>query len=400
MTAATDPFAPATLGGLELRNRFIKAATFEGMTPNGQPGERLREFHQGIAQGGVGLTMISYCTTDPDGRIMDSMMYLHDGIAEELASLIAELKASGTKVCGQMTHCGHFSQNRKLQGSEPPKGPSRMFVPIGLTAGRAFAPSMTHEDINAMVEGYREGAAFMKRVGFDAIEVHFGHGYGLSQFISPKTNRRTDEYGGSHKNRMRLPLRVLAEVRKAAGKDIPILGKISMHDGVRGGIDWEEGIRVAQSLDAAGIDAIVPSAGTSSFNTMMMFRGNSVAKGMITQQKGVIGKLALRTLAPLMWKTYPYEPTYLLDRALAVKRAVNCPVIYIGGVSTRADIDRVFEAGFDFVQMGRALLKDPEMVRNAAADPAYDSGCNHCNHCVSLINDPAGIRCVLNDKVA
>ena len=392
-----NPFEPAALGRLELKNRFMKAATFEGMTPKGVPGQRLRNFHRDIAKGGIGLTTLSYCTTEADGRIMDSMMWLHGGIEDELRRLIAELQSAGAKVSGQVTHCGHFSQNKNLHQDQPPKGPSKMFVPIGLSVGRPIAPAMSLADIDNLIDTYRKAAKFMKRVGFDAIEIHFGHGYGLSQFISPKTNKRTDKYGGSHDKRMHLPLEVLAAMRDVLGENFPILGKISMTDGVKGGVDYELGLKVAQSLDVAGIDGLIPSAGSSSHNTMYMFRGDSIAKGMIAMQENPVTKLALRIMGPIMWKKYPYEPTYLLAAAKKIKSAVKCPVIYIGGVSTRADIDRVFEAGFDFVQIGRSLLKDPDFAKNAAADIAYDSGCTHCNFCVPLISHPDGIRCVLND---
>ncbi len=398
MSSALDPFAPAKLGRLELKNRIMKAATFEGMTPNGVPGERLRNFHMGIAEGGVGLTTISYCTTEADGRIMDSMMWLHEGIEDELGSLIEEIKTTGVKVSGQVTHCGHFSQNKNLQRDQPPKGPSKMFVGIGLTVGRPVAQAMDKGDIKHLIDTYGEAAAFMKRVGFDAMEIHFGHGYGLSQFISPKTNKRTDEYGGSHEKRMRLPLECLAAARKAVGPDFPILGKISMTDAVKGGITYDQGIEVAKSLDAAGIDGLIPSAGTSSYNSMYLFRGQSIAKGMAAMATGSGAKLLYKLMGPLMWKTYPYEPTFFLDASKRIKASVSCPVIYVGGVSTRADIDRVFEAGFDFVQVGRPLLKDPKFVKNAQKYSDYDSGCTHCNFCVPLIQHPDGIRCVLNDK--
>ena len=394
-----NPFNSATLGSLKLKNRIMKAATFEGMTPDGKPGQRLLDFHKSIVDGGIGLTTLSYCTTEPDGRIMESMMWLHDGIADDLRSLIKTLQSKGAKVSGQVTHCGHFSQNKALQKSEPPKGPSKMFVPIGLSVGRPIAPAMTLQDIQALITSYRAAARYMVDVGFDALEIHFGHGYGLSQFISPKTNKRTDDYGGSHDARMRLPLEVLAAMRDEAGPEVPIIGKISMTDGVKGGVDYALGLEVAKSLDKAGIDAIIPSAGTSSYNTMYMFRGDSIAKGMIAMQSSALVKTALKIMGPLMWKTYPYEPNYLLERAKEIKAAVNCPVIYIGGCSTRRDLDAVFEAGFDFVQLGRALLKDPDFVNHAKADPDYDSGCTHCNFCVPLIQDADGIRCVLNDKV-
>ena len=396
--AQKKAFEPAQLGKLPLKNRIIKAATFEGMTPEGVPGERLLKFHKAIVDGGVGMTTLSYCTTEADGRIMDNMMWLDPKIEDELKTLIAELKKTGAKVSGQVTHCGHFSQLKNLEKATPPKGPSKMFVGIGLTVGRPVAPAMTDADIQHLIQTYYNAACFMKRVGFDALEIHFGHGYGLSQFISPKTNKRTDQYGGSHEKRMRVPLDCFAAARKAVGPDFPILGKISMTDAVKGGITYEQGIEVAKSLDAAGIDGIVPSAGTSIYNSMYLFRGKSPAKGMISMQINPFVKTLLKVMGPLMWKEYPYEPTYFLAASCQIKAAVKCPVIYVGGVSNRADIDRVMEEGFDFVQVGRPLVKDADFVKNAQADPNYDSGCTHCNYCVPLIQSPNGIRCVLNDS--
>lgn len=390
-------FQPSNINKLALQNRIIKAATFEGMTPDGVPGKPLLNFHKQIAEGGVGMTTLSYCTTEADGRIMESMMYLREGIEAQLTEMIAELKNTGVKVSGQVTHCGGFSKNKNLERLEKPLGPSRQFSPIGATAGYYFVGEMSIDDIDYLVETYRNAARIMKRVGFDAAEIHFGHGYGLSQFISPKTNKRTDEYGGSHENRLRLPLRVMAAMREVFGVDFPIIGKISMSDGTKGGVDWDEGLRVAQTLDRNGIDAIVPSAGTSSFNTMLMFRGDSIAKGMIATQTSILAKIGLWCLGPVMYKKYPYRELYLIERAKAVKAVVTCPVIYVGGCSTRESLDRVFEAGFDFVQLGRPLIKDPDFVNNARDNTDYDSGCTHCNFCVPLIEHPDGIRCVLND---
>lgn len=392
-----DPFAPAQLGKLKLKNRVLKAATFEGKTPDGVPGESLMKFHEDIAKGGIAMTTLSYCTTEADGRIMDSQLYLHDGIMSELQELTRRVKKAGAKISGQLAHCGHFSKNRKLQRLKNPKGPSRQFNPIGMIAGRPFAGEMDDADIAYLVQTYRDATQIMSKAGFDAIEIHFGHGYALSQFISPKTNKRTDRYGGSLVNRMRLPLQVLDAVKETAG-DLPVIGKISMHDGVEGGVDWDEGVETAKMLDAAGIDGIVTSGGTSSYNPMLMFRGESINAGMVEMEKNPLVKLGWKMVGPFLHKSYPYEELYFTEEARRINQSVQCPVIYIGGCSTRESLDRVMSEGFEFVQLGRALLKDPNFVNNAMADEKYVSGCTHCNRCVPLIEDLDGIRCILNDK--
>ncbi len=393
-------FTPGRLAGLELKNRVIKAATYEGLTPGGVPSDRLTAFHTEIAEGGVAMTTIAYCTTEPDGRISEDMMHLHPGIEPQLRALTGAIHDAGARVSGQVTHCGSFSKNRELHRLKRPLGPSRQINLLGIPAGLPFAGAMTTADIDHLVETYRDAAALMKRVGFDAAEIHFGHGYGLSQFISPKTNRRTDEYGGSLENRMRLSRRVLGAVREAVGSDFPILGKISMADGVAGGVDWDEGVEVARILDREGIDALVTSGGTSSVNPMLMFRGPSIAHGMIEVETNPIARLGLRLLGPRMFHEYPYEELYFLERASRVRDAVDCAIVYVGGCSTAASLDRAVSAGFEFVQLGRPLIKDPAFVNHAARDAGYDSGCTHCNRCVALIDHPSGVRCPLNDEEA
>jgi len=214
-------FSPAKLNGLELRNRVIRAATFEGMCPRGYPSDRLIDLHRQVAEGGVAMTTVAYCAVEADGRVKEEMMYMHEGIRPQIEQLTRAVHEAGAKISGQMVHCGNFSQNRSLRGKRP-LGPSWTINSSGIAFGLPFAGAMTHADIERVVQCFHNAAVFMKSAGFDALEIHFGHGYGLSQFISPKTNRRTDEYGGSLINRMRYPLRALEAVRKAVGESVKL----------------------------------------------------------------------------------------------------------------------------------------------------------------------------------
>jgi 2,4-dienoyl-CoA reductase-like NADH-dependent reductase (Old Yellow Enzyme family) len=392
-------FSPATLGKMPLKNRILKAATYEGKTPDGIPGDLLLDFHKQIVAGGTALTTIGYCTTEADGRINDQMMWMHDGIRDRLTHMNSELKtiAPDVKISGQMTHCGSFSKVRKLQRLKRPLGPSRWFNMMGASVGMPISGKMSIKDIDYLVQTYYDAAKLMQETGFDAAEIHFSHGYGISQFISPKTNRRKDEYGGSLANRMRLPLRVLEAVRRAVGDDFPILGKIGLTDGVKGGLQIDEAIEVAAMLDAAGIDGLICSGGTSTFNPMLYFRGETLEKGLLEVETNPIMKLGLKLVGPSMFKHYPYEELYFLDDAKRVRdRVKNAQMIYIGGCTDLDSIDRVMAEGFDFVQLGRPLIKDPAFVKNAMADRNYQNGCIHCNRCASLIEAPGGIYCPLN----
>jgi 2,4-dienoyl-CoA reductase-like NADH-dependent reductase (Old Yellow Enzyme family) len=238
----------------------------------------------------------------------------------------------------------------------------------------------------------------MKSVGFDAIEIHFGHGYGISQFISPRTNRRTDEYGGSLGNRMRFGLEVLDAVRDAVGEAFPLLGKISMMDGVRGGTTEDDAVEIAAMLEAGGIDVIVCSGGTSSMNPMLLFRGDSLAPGMIEHEKNALLRLGLRLVGPRLFRHYPYQETYVLESARRIRVRVRCGVCYVGGACTSESLSHLMKEGFDFVELGRGLIFDPDMPRHAAADAGYRNGCTHCNRCATLIKAPGGVHCVLRPE--
>ena len=268
-------FSPAKLNSLTLKNRLIKAGTFEGMSPNGVPDIGLKKFHERIAQGGIAMTTVGYCAVENDGRLNENMLYMHEGVRSALKNMIDHLHTLGTKVSGQMGYGGGFSKNTQMDRKRP-LGPSFGINMLGITKGMFFCDAMSKGDIKALVKSYQKAAVFMKSVGFDCLEIHFGHGYGLCQFISPKTNKRTDEYGGSIENRMRLPLEILEGVRRAVGDSFPIIGKISLTEGVDGGLDYDDAIDIASLLDKGGIDGIITSGGTSTMNPNIMFRGGNI----------------------------------------------------------------------------------------------------------------------------
>ena len=387
-----DCFSPASINGLQLKNRFIKAGTFENMTPSGIPGAALNNFHGTLADGGIAMTTLGYCAVEADGRLNEGMMYMHEGIRPQLTALVSDLHSRGTKVSGQMAHCGGFSKNSELRRRRP-LGPSFGLNGLGLSRGMLFCDAMSLSDIDELIQHYYQAAVFMKSVGFDALEIHFGHGYGLCQFMSPKTNKRKDNYGGSFENRMRLPLQVLAAVRDAVGNDFPLLAKISMTEGVRGGLHYDDAIEISKLLDSAGIDGIITSGGTSTMNPMIMFRGGNILPGMLRTEKSRVMRLALRMMGKSMFKDYPYHELYFLKQAKRIRDAVSCKMIYVGGASSNASFATLMEQGFDFIQLGRTLLSDPDLPNRAQANANFISRCTHCNDCVSTIESPQGIHC-------
>lgn len=387
-------FSEGAINGLTLKNRFIKAGTFENMTPGGLPSESLKQLHTDLADGGIAMTTIGYCAAEKDGRVKRGMIYPRDDARESLKALIDHLHGHGTKVSVQLGHGGGFTEVRQAGGGRA-RGASFGLNALGAMHGSFFCDPMTLDDIDRYVDVFRTAAGFLKSVGYDAIEIHFGHGYGLCQFISPFTNRRKDEYGGSLENRMRLPLRVLAAAREATGPGFPLLGKISMTEGMIGGLglNLDEAIEVARMLDDGGIDAIVTSGGSSTWNPSYMMKGDNLLPGMLEFEKSAMTRTFMRLAKPLMFRTYPYEPTYFLDDASRVKDAVKCKMVYVGGASSNADFARLMDSGFDFIQLGRALIADPQLPLRAQQNEKYQSRCNHCNRCIGSIANDKGIYC-------
>jgi len=388
-------FSEAKLNGLTLRNRLIKAATFENKSPGGIPSTELIRFHERLGQGGIGMTTVGYCAAESDGRINEKMLYMDERIRLPLQQLIKTVQATGAKVSGQLSHCGHFTKSSEFSGRIP-RGPSWGINQLGLAYGLPLVGPLSISQIQERVQVFARAAVFMKSVGFDAIEIHCGHGYGISQFISPRTNKRTDQYGGSLQNRMRFGLEVVEAVRKAVGDDFPLLAKISMTDGVRGGVSYDDAVEIAAMLDNGGVDAVICSAGTSSMNPMIMFRGDSILEGLLENEPKWLMRTGMRMMGSTFFRDYPYYDNYLLEHAKRIRERVKGGVCYIGGASTNDNIRTLMTEGFDFIQLGRGLLFDPDFANRAKADINYRNGCTHCNQCATLIEREGGIYCPLN----
>ena len=392
--------APAQLAGLHLRNRVIKTATFEGMCPNGMPSDGLIRHHAEMAAAGAGLTTVAYCGVSPDGLTFADQMWMHDGVHPQLQRLTAAVHAEGGAVSAQLAHCGNFSCN-KPRNIPRPRGPSRCINQYGLLCGLPLGGAMSATDMRKTIGEYAAAAAFVKDVGFDAIEIHMGHGYLLSQFISPALNKRRDQYGGSLENRMRLPLEVLAAVRNAVGPDFPLLAKLNLSDGFATGLQIDEACRAAQLLEGGGLNAIVMSGGVVSRNSMYLFRGASPLAQMIPLEKNPLQRKAMQWFAAASFQELPYEELYFLQLARQMRRAVQLPLVYLGGVSSAAGMRQVMEEGFDFIAMGRALLHDRQLLQRVREQgEAWVSPCTHCNQCVASMALPGGTRCMLDEPAA
>ena len=384
-------FEPAALGPLRLRNRILRSGCFEGMCPGGAPSEALREHHRAVAAGGAAMTTVAYCSVSADGRSYGTEMWMRPEIVPDLRRLTDAVHAEGCAASLQIGHCGRFSDPRVIGGRAV--APSAVFCLFRLSWPRAMGPA----DLERVAGDFQRTTRLAREAGFDAVEVHAGHGYLLSQFLSPHTNRRRDALGGDLEARCCWPAQVVARVREAAGPGMAVLVKANVDDGFRGGLTPAEAVVAATRFEAAGADAIVTSGGFTSRTPFYMLRGEVPVRRMVRNEPDPLRRLGLACFGRVVVREYPFDRTFFLRDGAPVARALKVPAALVGGVCDRDDIDRAREAGFGFVVMGRALIRDPGLPARMARGQSDGSDCDHCNRCVAAM-DLGGVRCVTRDE--
>ena len=384
-----DPFAPAALGPITLRNRIIKSATFEGVMPDALVTEELIEYHRKVAAGGVGMSTVAYLGVSPDGRTHAECLYMRDEAIPGLRRLTDAIHAEGALASAQIGHAGLVA-NMKSNGL-PSLAPSRRFSPLSFS----FTPAATRADLDRVIADYARTARGAEAAGFDAVEVHLGHGYLLSSFLSPGLKGRTDEYGGSLENRARFPRAVLRAVREAVGGRLAILAKLNMVDAMPGGLEEEESLSVARMIESDGsLDALALTGGSSYGNPMFLFRGEAPRKEFAAHLPFLL-RMGFRLIGRRFMPATPFEEAYFEPLARRFRDALDLPIILLGGINRRETIEKAIADGFAFVQMGRALLREPDLLLRMQDGSQKEGICIHCNRCMPTIY--TGTRCVLID---
>jgi len=379
-----------TIDGIKLKNRIIRAGCFEGMCQNGQVTDQLIEHHRRIAEGGVAMTTVAYCSVSHDGLTFEHELWMRKEIVPDLKRLTDAVHKERALASIQLGHSGFFTSKNVI--GKRPMGASPKLCVFTLS----YCREMTEDDISEKIRAFVNAALLAKKAGFDAIEIHAGHGYLLSQFLSPWTNKRKDKYGGSLENRLRFPVEVIQQLRKAVGEGFPILIKMNQRDGMPGGIEIEDAIQIARAFERAGASALIPSAGFTSKVPFLMLRGNLPVKEMSRNQSDFLKRIGLKLFGRFMVPEHPYESLFLEEGAKKIKAAVNIPVIYIGGADSLDGMNDIMDAGFDFIQIGRATIQDPDFVNKLASGETAISDCDHCNRCVAAM-DAGGVYCVSNE---
>ena len=371
-------FTPVTIGPLTLRNRTIRSAAFESMCPGNKPSEQLLDYHRSVAAGGVGMTTVAYAAVTRSGLSFDRQLWMRPEIVPGLRKLTDAVHAEGAAASIQLGHCGNMS-HKSICGC----------LPVGASTGfnlysPTFVRGLRADELPEMARAYGQAVNLARESGFDAVEVHAGHGYLISQFLSPSTNHRKDEYGGSLENRMRFMDRVMEEVMKAAGNDMAVLVKMNMRDGFQGGMEIDEALQVAHRLQQSGAHALVLSGGFVSKAPMYVMRGEMPIRTMTYYMNCWWLKYGVRMVGKYMIPTVPFKEAYFLDDALRFRAELpDMPLVYVGGLVAREKIDEVLNHGFEAVQMGRALLNEPGFVNRMRAEEKARCNCHHSNYCIA-----------------
>ena len=372
-------FTPVRIGPVTLRNRVIRSAAFENMAYGNSPSQDLMDYHVAVARGGVGMTTLAYASVNRSGLSFDGQLWIREEIVPALREITDAIHAQGAKASIQLGHCGNMT-HRSTCGCMPmgASGGFNLYSPT-------FVRGMREDEIEALVEDFGHAVDLAREAGFDCVEIHAGHGYLISQFLSPYTNRRHDRFGGSLDNRMRLMRMVIRRVMEAAGDDMGVLVKMNMHDGFRGGMQRAECLEVARELERLGVHALVLSAGFGSTAPMEVMRGAMPLKTFahyMDPWRFWWLKAMLRVCGRLVIPTVPYKDAYFLEDAREFRAAVSLPLVYVGGMVSRASIEQVLGEGFAAVQMARALIRDTDFVNKLRSGVVTCSECRHSNYCI------------------
>lgn len=373
---ASNLFTPAQIGPVTLRNRTIRSAAFEGMCPGNAPSKELKDYHLSVARGGVGMTTLAYASVTRNGLSFPRQLWMRPQIIPALRNITDAIHDTGAKASIQLGHCGNMSH--KSTAGETPISASGRFNIYSPTPVRR----MTESEIVAMSRSFGDAVRMARDASMDCVEIHAGHGYLISQFLSPYTNHRRDKWGGPLDNRMRFMRLCMEEVMKAAGSDLGVIVKTNMRDGFRGGNDLEQGLIIARELQQLGAHALVLSGGFVSKAPMYVMRGAMPINTLTHYMDCWWLKYGVKMFGRMMIPTVPYKECYFLDDARIFRRELDMPLIYVGGCSTRASIDKVLSEGFEFVQMARALLTMPDFVERMRLGETTRSGCDHVNYCI------------------
>jgi 2,4-dienoyl-CoA reductase-like NADH-dependent reductase (Old Yellow Enzyme family) len=360
-------FESSTINGMTLANRFVRSATWEGMaTEDGRVTPKLTETMVALATGGAGLIISGHAYVSKAGQASPWQLGLYDdSLIDGLQAMTEAVHAAGGKIVAQMAHAGHFALEKAI-GTAP--------VVASNFDGLAQTPrtELSMDDIQDLKTAYVGAAQRAQAAGFDGIQLHSAHGYLFSQFLSPWFNRRTDAYGGTLDNRARIHVETIRAIRQAVGSDFPLLVKMNSEDFSEGGLTAADSIAAARQMVAAGLDAIELSGGLLTGGKLSPSRPN------INNQD---------------------KEAYFKDAAHAFKKALDVPLILVGGIRSLDVAERLLDTKTaDYVSLCRPLIREPDLIRRWQSGDRTRARCLSDNLCFRPGMTGKGIYCVTEER--
>ena len=355
----TSLFDPLKINQLEIQNRFIRSATMDSMAENGTVSDAELRMYENLGKGEIGLIMSHGLYPVQEGKASPGQLSVaKDEDILSLSRLVEKVHEGGGKIAAQILHGGWLC-SPGVTGLEP-VGPSEVINPRSSNQIRA----LTTDEVYQLVNSYVEATRRIMEAGFDGVQLHAAHSWILSAFLSPVTNKRTDEWGGTVEKRTGLVKKICEGIRAVAGPDFPLMVKLGIKDYHPEGKSVQEGILQAQILEAAGVDSI------------------EVSEGL---EEDFFHHIRPDVTAP-----------YYLDECQVVKRRLDIPVMLVGGLRKVEDMKKVIELGIaDAVSMCRPFIMDPGLVKKLKNSLADESKCTSCNQCMLKMGQ-GKLECVLD----
>jgi len=360
-------FTPTQIGGLELRNRLVRSATYDGGADRrGFVTGWQIDLYEQLARGGAGLIVTGLFSVHPSGRLAGRQNIISDDAAVDgMRQLAAAVHRHGGKIAVQLAHGG-----RECHAYQAYKGRTAV-APSVLKSEKYPHRALADGEIEAIVASFGAAAGRVREAGCDAVQLHGAHAYLVSQFLSPASNRRNDRWGGSFEARGRFLTEAYKAMRRRVGDDFPLLIKLGVADGFTGGLTFSEGRKIAAHCMAMGFDAVEVSQG---------LRGNHYTE---TEFRTGINR--------------PEEEAYFQSWTAEIRRDASVPVILVGGLRRRAVIRDVLQAGVaDLAALSRPLICEPDLIARWHRGDEAPSRCISCNKCFEALLKARRLGCVVS----
>jgi 2,4-dienoyl-CoA reductase-like NADH-dependent reductase (Old Yellow Enzyme family) len=376
------------IGTLELDNRIVKAATVENMASEcGEVTDNLVQFYKRQAQGGAGLLITGGAAVQKNGRNVRYVLGAdNDSLVPGLKRMADEVHAHGAKIVLQIYHSGRQTRPELVDGDVV--GPSQVKDTMTGVTPRA----MTEKEVEETISAFGAAAVRAREAGYDGVEVMAGHGYLISQFLSSRTNRRKDRWGGGLENRARFLFEIVKRVRKEAGDDFPLLVKINTEDKLKKGLTVDESAWIAARLPSFGVDAIKFTGGTYE-SSLNISRGDIPTEEVLEDRTGW-ERIKISLIIRAMRKKFQFSEAYFLENVKKIKSSVSVPVILVGGLRSPEMMENILKDGHaDLIAIGRPLIREPDFPSKVLAGDMSPASCINCNRCFIRIIQEKPLRC-------